>query len=146
MKGAWFYKLAAFAVALSVLDRASKYLALKLLSGTEGFLFKKILGLQLFENSKFAGTILLPKAASLSISFAFLALLVALLLKELRRSKKVEVACLAVALVGAGSNTADRLFYGHVVDFAVIGPWVINLSDIFIIFGIISYIKTCKED
>lgn len=146
MKGAWFYKLAVFAATLSVLDRASKSLALKLLSGTEGFLFKELLGFQLFENSKFAGTILLPKAFSLGISFAFLALLAALLLKELRRSKKVEAVCLAVALVGAGSNTADRLFYGHVIDFAVIGPWVINFSDIFIILGIISYIKTREEE
>lgn len=146
MKSAWLYKLAACAVALSVLDRASKHLALKLLSGSEGFLFKKILSLQLFENSKFAGIILLPKIASSVISFVFLALLVALLLKELQRSKKVEAVCLAIALVGAGSNTADRIIYGHVIDFIVVGPWVINLSDIFIILGIVSYIKIHKGD
>src|SRR3989344_1268087 len=114
MKSARLYKLAACAVALAVLDRVLKHLALKLLSGSEGFLFKELLGLQLFENSRFAGVILLPQIASVAISFAFLALLVALLLKELRRSKKVEAVCLAIALVGAGSNTADRIIYGHV--------------------------------
>lgn len=128
-------------VVLALADRAAKQLALKLLPPEGGFLFKNIFGLQLLKNNKFVGLLSLPKTAFLAINFLFLLFLLCLLLKEMNGGKRKRVLALTIGLVGAGSNIADRLIYGQVIDFIVVGPWIINLSDIFILFGILFYIK-----
>ncbi len=144
MKNARFFTLGILIAALAISDRLSKQLALKLLSEREGFLIKKILGLGFLGNAKFIGIINIPKIISISVSFIFLTLLVWLLLKKVPRGKKV--VAIVFALIGAGSNTADRIIYGQVIDFLIIGPWVINLADLFIIIGILLYLKSEKLD
>ncbi len=140
----WFGKNFLVAAALFGLDRIFKQLALKTLSGQESFLLIKNFGFQLFKNNKFFGMLPLNQKIFMAFLFFFFLLLVALLLKEALGSKRKEVFWLLVMLAGASSNLLDRIIYGRVIDFFVLGPWVLNFSDLLIAAGIINYIRLKK--
>ncbi len=64
-----------------------------------------------------------------------------LCLREWKRSHVPEVIILVLILVGAFSNLLDRIQFGYVIDFVRIPFWsIFNLSDLYIIFGIIGYL------
>lgn len=141
MKKLWWYNILFLVAILFTVDRALKYFALKLLSSSESFFVTQNLGIQLFRNDKFAGRILLPNFMATGIIAIFFIFILSLLLKELRGGKRKEVVALTVVLTGAVSNALDRLVYKTVIDFFVLGPWVINLADIFIIIGVLLYLQ-----
>lgn len=134
-------KILFLGVILFAVDRILKHFALKLLSASEGFFITQNLGVKLFRNDRFTGVVWLPNFITIGIIVIFFIFIIVLLLKELRGSKRKGVMALTVLLVGAASNALDRLAYNTVIDFLVIGPWVINLADIFIITGVILYLN-----
>ncbi len=143
MKQNTIFKIYLFALSLLALDRLIKWLAQKWLSesAAEGFFVVRQFGLQLFKNEKFVGVVSLPALLGAALMAIFLCLLLALLRKEALDGKRVETIALSLALAGALSNAGDRAFYGYVIDYLVIGPAVINLSDILVAAGIMIYLK-----
>lgn len=138
-------KILFLSIILFTVDRILKHFALKLLSASEGFFITQNFGLKLFRNDRFAGVVWLPNFITTGIIAIFFIFIIVLLLKELRGSKRRGVIALTVLLAGAASNALDRLAYNTVIDFLVIGPWVINLADIFIVFGALLYIKPWRK-
>lgn len=128
------------------LERILKQAALALLSEpfSGSFLVNRYFGLQLFKNNKFLGLLLLSNPVMLILMLIFLALIILLLRKELKKGKRLKIAALSLLISGAISNFLDRLIHGYVIDYLVLGPWVINLADLFILVGILLYLKTKK--
>lgn len=61
------------------------------------------------------------------------------------RNVRAILACLTV-LISASSNIADRFLYGGVVDYLALGPLsVINLADVMILTGIVTFIIGKRE-
>ncbi|MBI2099590.1 signal peptidase II [Candidatus Uhrbacteria bacterium] len=132
--------------ALFIFERLLKLLAAARLSEnqTEGFFIISSLGLRLFKNKNFFGIVALPSFFGIALMIIFLIFIFTLLRKELAGGKKVAALWLSLALIGALSNTIDRVFLGQVIDYLVIGPWAINLADMLIVSGLIMYLKDSK--
>lgn len=137
-------KIFSITLAAFALDRILKKMALSWLSGfsSESFLVNKYFGLQLFKNKLFLGKLALNEYLAFALLFVFILILTWLLIKEVGAGKRVGTLALALILVGAFSNLLDRVFLGYVVDYLVAGPWVINLSDIFIAAGVLIYLNS----
>jgi lipoprotein signal peptidase len=52
-----------------------------------------------------------------------------------RRSGLLLAIAAGLQLGGAGSNLADRVALGHVTDFVLVGPVVINVADVALVLG-----------
>lgn len=132
------------AVAVLVIDHASKQLALMYLAGSKGVVLAPFFALTLAYNTGAAFN-LLSDAGGWQNGFfvivgavASIALLV-MLRRAASQERQMEIA-LWLILGGALGNLANRLVYGHVIDFLYLyyGSWhwpIFNLADAAISIG-----------
>ncbi|CAN5199661.1 hypothetical protein BH11PAT4_BH11PAT4_8220 [soil metagenome] len=76
---------------------------------------------------------LIPGVTSYLIALVGLGILLKLMKPKTRRGK----IGFALAFAGAASNLVTHVRYGHVVDYALFGPWVINLADLMVTAGVL---------
>lgn len=133
-------------VVLLVLDRILKLQALSSLGGT---ISDHPIGWEPFLNDGIAFGIVLPRAFVVLVTMFILSAVLYLVYYHVKLSPKNARASvfygLALVMVGAISNLADRVYYGSAVDYIRIFLSVINLADVYIIVGFIVYFWSLKE-
>jgi len=98
-----------------------------------------------FLNPGVAFGIPLPRIATVVITVPILLVILYLLDKQLFNSTEtskarfLSVAGLASILFGSISNLIDRLWFGHTIDYVLVGTAVINLADVMIVVGFVLY-------
>ncbi len=120
-----------------VLDRASKAAAVAVLAGgREIAVVPGALHLNLVLN-KGAAFGLFSRATPLLILFAVMSVfIIVVYLRRGRAPDRMTAVSMAMILGGAVGNLADRVLYGHVIDFIDIRVWpVFNAADSFITIG-----------
>jgi lipoprotein signal peptidase len=97
-------------------------------------------------NKGIALSVPLTGAVGLGIILALFFALVAWFVFSVWQRRWVRSSLLFAVLLGAGSNIADRLLYGGVVDYLqVVFPSVINLADVMVVAGIVALLVVPKE-
>jgi len=134
-------------VALFILDRLAKWLALDLLPSEGFFIIPNMTGLVLERNQGIAYSIYLPQVFLLGLVALIIVFLVNLVIKAYRKKEIYAFVSLCLIIIGAVSNLIDRLRFGYVIDLVVLTGWpVFNLADLYILAGavwfIIIYFKT----
>jgi signal peptidase II len=120
---------------LLILDRALKALALK------GFVYNTWFKLFLNQGIIFS----LPFNNLLTIIFGLLIILIIIyfLIKSWQNNNYKSSLALLLILLGSASNLYDRIVYGGVIDYLNFGFLsVFNLSDVYIVLGILLLLKT----
>ncbi len=134
------------AVLLFVVDRFSKYSALEWLHEPV-ILIRDILHLHFLPNTRFIFALQPSNVVIMSIVAIVMLVLMSLLAREYVAKNNAQVICLTVILIGAFSNLLDRFRFGYVIDFISIPFWsVFNLSDIYIVIGVIAFIWSMKKE
>ena len=131
---------------LFILDRASKWLAMNLLSREGVFIMPKTIGFVLERNQGIAYSIPISGITLIVTVLLILALLVFILFRNYQRREIIIIFSLTLIIVGAFSNFLDRLRYDYVVDFITLTGWpVFNLADAMITAGVvIMIVKVAK--
>ncbi|MCR4280287.1 MAG: signal peptidase II [Candidatus Komeilibacteria bacterium] len=121
---------------LFIIDRVAKYLALSDLSETGLFCCQNLVGLRLHLNEGIAFGIPLPPAISIILAAVVIFVLIFYLYKN--RLSMATYFGGGLIVIGAVSNLLDKIFHGAVVDFLELARIsVINLSDVYILTGIV---------
>ena len=138
-----FLRWIALAVAVFVLDQATKYAALKYLARSE-IAVAPFLNLILAYNSGAAFGFLSNAGGWQNTFFITVAVVVSAMLvymlRQLRSDQRMVAAALMLVLGGALGNLLDRIRFGHVVDFIdfYYGSWhwyTFNIADAAITVG-----------
>lgn len=125
-------------ILLFIVDRISKWLALRILPSEGSFLVPRITGFIVERNQGIAYGIPLPPVLLIMVTIFLVVLLVVLLVHAYRRHETAAVVALSLIIAGAFSNFLDRLHFGYVIDMVVLTGWpVFNLADVMILAGII---------
>ncbi|HNZ86808.1 MAG TPA: signal peptidase II [bacterium] len=122
---------------LFALDITSKIFIINKLPQNGVYLFPQI-GFEFHKNYGIAFGIAFYNIFIIILSIIIIIFLI-ISIKKISRDKKYPL-CFFIGLIiiGAISNLIDRILYGYVIDFFVIWIFpVFNLSDIYIVFGII---------
>jgi signal peptidase II len=89
-----------------------------------------------YANEGIAFSIGMPRFLIFAATGAIVIFLIAWLFKRLGEKKYFESAAIGIIILGALGNLADRLVYGHVVDYISIYYYpVFNLSDVLVVAG-----------
>ncbi|MFH1789703.1 MAG: signal peptidase II [bacterium] len=102
----------------------------------------RFLGWTPFLNDNAAFGLPISSGIILTITIPIIILLLALAITE-----KKQMVCFfawTMALAGAISNMIDRIVYGHVIDYFTFATGIINIADIMIVAGLLSYLIAFK--
>lgn len=97
---------------------------------------------KIFLNDKFAFSLNIPAAISYIlylIVFSFIFRYLYLNWSSLTQTAKLS---LVLVLTGGLSNLIERIWYGHVVDYIFVANGVLNLADLYILFGVVMLLAT----
>jgi signal peptidase II len=122
---------------LFLIDRLTKWLALKI--PEEGyFLFsEKFIGLHLYKNFNLIFNIILPEWMMYGLISVILLVLIWLLVKSYIYKNIFLIFPLSLIIIGAASNLLDRLIFGYVIDFLSFFDYsIFNLADAYIVGGV----------
>lgn len=129
-------------VASIILDRLTKYLAVKFLAGLPTLpIIKNVIHLTYTRNTGAAFSIFSGKTMYLAIfTLVVVVALTFFLISQKKKNpdKKLYLYSIAMMIGGAIGNMIDRFFLGYVVDFidfTLINFAVFNVADIFITIG-----------
>lgn len=125
---------------LLALDRIAKWVAIMQWSSRPLEILPSI-RLEFLLNPGVALSIPVGGTAALVVSMLLLFAFLIILVRTLKHKEERNALALVSVLVGAGSNLADRILYGGVVDY--LGIWrlpVINLADLLIVGGILALV------
>ncbi len=132
----------AVSLAIVVLDRFTKFLALKFLSSHSSVpVVTNIFHLTLVKNSGIAFGFFQDRTPVLIIIVILCLVGLIFLSFRMRTAGWVERMSLAFILGGATSNLMDRFLFGYVIDFLDFRIWpVFNLADSFITVGVFLFL------
>lgn len=104
-------------------------------------------GWQPFFNKGIAFSLSIPYQVTLVFSLPIIILVLYLLMHEWKKDNQTLKLVLAWSLIlgGAISNFIDRMVYKQVIDFLTLGTAVINIGDIMIVAGLISYLLSFRK-
>ncbi len=128
-----------------LIDQALKWLALN--RWTQPRLLNRFFGWEPFHNPGIAFGVPIPTSLVLALTLPILMALAFFIYKKIRVSNDshLEVAALGLLLVGALSNTVDRLRFSFTVDYFRIAYSIFNLADVLILLGFVIYLLGQKK-
>jgi len=119
---------------LFLVDRLTKWLALKIPEGGIFFISKKIIGLSLYKNQNIVFNLEIHQTLLYIFIFVILAILIWFLIRNYQNKNIFFIFSISLIIVGALSNLIDRLFFGYVIDFLSFFNYsIFNLSDVYIV-------------
>ena len=121
-------------------DQILKWTALHIYTSPR--LVTPYIGWELFLNRGAAFSLPVSNRTILLFTIPIVAIVIYQLLRELKKSIPSHIfttGCIYIIL-GALSNAFDRIVYGPVIDYILLGTAVINIADLMIVFGLILYI------
>jgi len=122
---------------LFLVDRLTKWLALKIPEGGIFFISKKIIGLSLYKNQNIVFNLEIHQTLLYIFIFVILAILIWFLIRNYQNKNIFFIFSISLIIVGALSNLIDRLFFGYVIDFLSFFNYsIFNLSDVYIVVGV----------
>lgn len=121
-------------------DQILKWMALHIYTSPK--LVTPYIGWELFLNRGAAFSLPVGNRTILLFTAPIVAIVIYQLLRELKKnipSYIFAAGCIYIIL-GALSNAFDRVVYGPVIDYILLGTAVINIADLMIVFGLVLYI------
>ncbi len=130
-------KIFLLALALFVIDQATKFFAYRGNFGSFLNYLRPVFGKLIFPNSNFAFSLKFSHLIIYAVYFLLLVFLTVWFIRLENRSKKITLG-FTLIVVGALSNIFDRIMLGYVRDFIYVF-WgnIFNLADLYILAGII---------
>ena len=128
-----------------LIDQILKWQALH--GWAEPKLISKYFGWQLFLNKGVAFSLPLSNTLTIIVTLPMVALVGYLFFHEIHKKDLFSPHLLlawSMVFAGAISNLLDRIIYGQVVDYFLIGTAVINISDVLIIGGLVIYLLSLR--
>lgn len=137
-------------LALFIIDRLLKYVAISLYSEKSIKLLGFLLKFDFYSNKGIAFSIQFKQIIIIILIILIISAICWFLYKSYKIKKWLYIFCLSLILIGSVSNLIDRLIYGYVIDYFDM-RWftVFNLADVMIVIGalilIISNIDLSKK-
>jgi lipoprotein signal peptidase len=130
---------------IATLDVIFKYIALKRLP-EEGGRFNSVIGFGLHKNPGIAFDIPIPIPIIIMTTLAIVIVLSILAEKQIQSKNLSKATMLIIVIIGSLGNMADRIINGFTTDYIILfNRSAINLSDLLIIFGILSLLLYTKD-
>ena len=123
-------------VALFIIDRVGKWLALHILPEEGVFAIPDVVGFVLERNEGISYSIPFDPTLITVVVSLIIVVLAAAAAVAYRKQNFQLVAPLVIVIFGAFSNLLDRLQHGYVVDYIILTSWpVFNIADVMVSVG-----------